>query len=137
MEAVMANYKPIPETPEQFRLTERLCLEAGLIALERHAGAFRYIYTPQGRQTIAEGKDLSIIKYLVGTGGALTRLPHHEEIARKIADCNNSGLMLFPRPQRVKLLFDNHYIMASLGVLSKRYPEAALDLMLQSLGIEQ
>ncbi len=137
MEAVMASYKPIPETPEQFKLTERLCLEAGLMALERHAGAFRYIYTPQGRQTIAEGKDLSIIKYLVGTGGALTRLPHHEEIARKLADCNTGGLMLFPRPQRVKLLFDNHYIMASLGVLSKRYPEAALDLMLQSLGFNK
>ena len=45
--------------------------------------------------------------------------------------------MLFPRPQRVKLLFDNHYIMASLGVLSKRYPEAALDLMLQSLGFNK
>jgi len=137
MEAVMASYKPIPETPEQFKLTERLCLEAGLMALERHAGAFRYIYTPQGRQTIAEGKDLSIIKWLVGTGGALTRLPHHEEIARKLADCNTGGLMLFPRPQRVKLLFDNHYIMASLGVLSKRYPEAALDLMLQSLGFNK
>lgn len=136
MDAVMANYKPIPDTPEQFKLTERLCLEAGLIALERHAGAFRYIYTPQGRQTIAEGKDLSIIKYLVGTGGALTRLPHHEDIARRIADCNSGGLMLFPRPGRVKLLFDNHYIMASLGVLSKRYPEAALDLMLQSLGMQ-
>lgn len=137
MEAVMASYKPIPETPEQFKLTERLCLEAGLMALERHAGAFRYIYTPQGRQTIAEGKDLSIIKWLVGTGGALTRLPHHEEIARKLADCNNSGLMLFPRPGRVRTVFDNHYIMASLGVLSKRYPEAALDLMLQSLGFRK
>lgn len=135
MQAVMANYKPIPDTSEQFKLTERLCLEAGLIALERHAGAFRYIYTPQGRQTIAEGKDLSVIKYLVGTGGALTRLPHHEEILRRIADSNTGGLMLFPRPFRVKLLFDNHYIMASLGVLSKRYPDAALDLMKQSLGI--
>ena len=137
MDAVMASYKPIPETPEQFKLTERLCLEAELIALERHAGAFRYIYTPQGRQTIAEGKDLSIIKWLVGTGGALTRLPHHEEIARKLADCNTGGLMLFPRPGRVKTVFDNHYIMASLGVLSKRYPEAALDLMLQSLGFDK
>ncbi|MBR4435566.1 MAG: glutamate mutase L [Clostridia bacterium] len=135
MKSVVANYKPIPDTPEQFKLTERLCLEAGLTALERHAGAFRYIYTPQGRQTIAEGKDLSIIKWLVSTGGALTRLPNHEQIARHISDCNNAATMLFPRPGRVKLLFDNHYIMASLGVLSKRYKDAALNLMKQSLGI--
>ncbi|MBQ1685274.1 MAG: glutamate mutase L [Clostridia bacterium] len=137
MDAVMANYKPIPDTGEQFRLTERLCYEAGLTAIQRHAGAFRYIYTPRGRQTIAEGKDLTVIKYLIGTGGALTRLPHHEEIARRIADCNTGGMMLYPRPGRLRLLFDNHYIMASLGVLSKTYPEAALDLMKQSLGIKE
>ena len=136
MDSVMAEYKPIPETEEQFKLTERLCLEAGLTAVRRHAGAFRYIYTPHGRQTIAEGKDLTKIIYLVGTGGALTRLPHHERIAREIADCNGSGMLLFPKPQKLKLLFDNHYIMASLGVLSKTYPEAALDLMKQSLGVK-
>ena len=136
MDAVMANYKPIPDTPEQFKLTQRLCLEAGLVAVERHAGAFRYIYTPRGRQTIAEGKDLSILKYIVGTGGALTRLPDHEQIMRKIADCNSNGMLLYPKPGRLKLLFDNDYIMASLGVLSKTYPEAALDLMKQSLRIK-
>lgn len=136
MDAVMVNYKPIPDTPEQFKLTQRLCLEAGLVAVERHAGAFRYIYTPRGRQTIAEGKDLSILKYIVGTGGALTRLPDHEQIMRKIADCNSNGMLLYPKPGRLKLLFDNDYIMASLGVLSKTYPEAALDLMKQSLRIK-
>ncbi len=136
MSAVMADYKPIPETEAQFKLTERLCLEAGLTAVERHAGAFRYIYTPRGRQTIAEGKDLTTLKYLIGTGGALTRLPHREEISRKIADSNKNGMLLYPKPGRLKLLFDNHYIMASLGVLGKTYPEAALDLMKQSLGIK-
>lgn len=30
MDAVMANYLPIPKSAEQFKLTERLCKEAGL-----------------------------------------------------------------------------------------------------------
>ena len=130
---VMSRYCPIPNTPEQFKLTERLCLAAGLTAIERHAGALRYIYTPRGRQTIAEGKDLSTLKYLVGTGGALTRLPNREQIMRKLADCNSGGMMLYPKPGRLKLLYDNHYIMASLGVLSKEYPDAALNLLKQSI----
>ena len=133
---VMERYKPIPDTGEQFKLTERLCLAAGLTAIERHAGALRYIYTPRGRQTIAEGKDLTKLKYLIGTGGALTRLPHHEQILRTIADCNTNNMMLYPKPDRLQLLFDNDYIMASLGVLSKAYPEAALSLLKQSLGLE-
>lgn len=132
MDKVMDHYKPIPDTPEQFKLTSRLCLAAGLTAIERHAGAFRYIYSPKGRQTIAEGKDLTLVKYLIGTGGALTRLPEREQIMRKIADCNPHGMMLYPKPGRLKLLYDNDYIMASLGVLSKAYPQAALTLMLKS-----
>lgn len=136
VEEAMSCYKPIPETESQFKLTERLCLEAGLTAVERHAGALRYIYTPRGRQTIAEGKDLTKLKYLIGTGGALTRLPHRKEIMRKIADCNTNSMMLYPRPEKLKLLYDNDYIMASLGVLSKVYPGAALSLLKQSLGLE-
>lgn len=136
IDGVMESYKPIPETPEQFKLTQRLCLEAGITSISRHAGALRYIFTPKGRQTIAEGKDLTKLRYLVATGGALTRLPERESIMRRIADCNENGMMLYPKPNVLQLLYDNHYIMASLGVLSKKFPEAALSLMKQSLGID-
>ncbi|MBR3038082.1 MAG: glutamate mutase L, partial [Clostridia bacterium] len=132
-DAVMRAYLPIPETDVQFRLTERLCLEAGLVALDRHAGKLRHLYTPQGRRTIAEGKDLSAIKWMVGTGGALTRLPHRESILRTIADCNKSKMHLLPSPGVVRLLFDHDYIMASIGVLSKEDPESALRLLKESL----
>ena len=130
---VMQHYLPIPNTDTQYRLTERLCLEAGLVALDRHAGKLRHLYTPQGRRTIAEGKDLSAIKWMVGTGGALTRLPHRETILRTIADCNKSKMQLLPSPGVVKLLFDHDYIMASVGVLSKEDPESALALLKESL----
>ena len=133
--AVLADYKPIPETPEQFLLASRLCREAGIRAVERHAGALRYIYTPSGRKTVAEGKDLSAVRTIVGTGGALTRLPHRETLLRAIADCNSAGMMLYPKPGEARLLFDDDYIMASLGVLSKHYPEAALKLLRKSLGV--
>ena len=132
-DAVMREYRPIPLTDEQFRLTERLCLEAGLVALERHAGKLRHLYTPQGRRTIAEGKDLTSIRWLLGTGGALTRLPHRESILRTIADCNKTKMQLLPSPGIVKLLFDHDYIMASIGVLSKEDPESALRLLKESI----
>jgi len=137
LEACLADYQPIPRTPDQFRLTERLCREAGILALQRHAGRLRHIYSPQGRQTLAEGKDLTAVRTLVGTGGALTRLPHRREVLRALADCNANRTMLFPNPGALHLLFDNHYTMAALGVLSKRDPQAALSLLKQSLGLEE
>lgn len=74
------------------------------------------------------------VKYIVGTGGALTRLPHREEIMREITRCNESGMLLLPG-EHAQILVDHDYIMASLGVLSKRYPQAAARLLEQSLGI--
>ena len=131
--AVLREYRPIPETPEQFLLTSRLCLEAGLTALSRHAGRLRHFYTPQGRATAAEGKDLSLVKTIVGTGGALTRLPERERILRQLADCNAGGTMLYPKPGSMRLAFDEQYIMASLGVLAKTNPTAAKELLMETL----
>lgn len=131
--AVMRDYQAIPASDEQFKLTTRLCLEAGLTAISRHAGHLRHYYTPQGRATAAEGKDLSQVKTIIGTGGALTRLPERESILRKLADCNTSGSMLYPKPGGMRLAFDESYIMASLGVLAKTNPQAAKQLLRSTL----
>jgi len=131
--AVMRAYEPIPRSPEQLRLTERLCLEAGMIAIERHTGRLRHYYTPQGRATAAEGKDLTKVKTVIGTGGALTRLPGRERILRRLADCNAGNTMLYPKPGAAKIAFDEKYVMASLGVLSKTRPQAAKRLLRDTL----
>jgi uncharacterized protein (TIGR01319 family) len=133
IDSVMRDYRPIPVTPQQFRLTSRLCLEAGLTAISRHAGKLRHYYTPQGRATAAEGKDLTLVKTIVGTGGALTRLPERERILRHLADCNAGGIMLYPKPGAMRLAFDESYVMASLGVLAKTNPAAAKTLLKQTL----
>ena len=76
MEHALETYRAIPKTEEEVKLVELLTREAVVKAAERHAGRLRYIYGPSGRSTVAEGKDLTQVKYIVGTGGALTRLPH-------------------------------------------------------------
>ena len=131
----METYKAIPKNAEEIRFVERLAKEAVIRAVERHAGKIRYVYGPSGRTTLAEGKDLTQVKYIVGTGGALTRLPHRVEIMKSITEANNTGLNLYPG-QYAKILVDNDYIMASLGVLSKRYRESSVKLLEKSLGIE-
>ncbi|TDP58932.1 GlmL-related ornithine degradation protein [Aminicella lysinilytica] len=132
MDKVLESYVAIPKTEDEIKFVERLTLEAVTKATERHAGQIRYIYGPSGRSTVAEGKDLTQVKYIVGTGGALTRLPHRVEIMKQIARHNETGMLLFPT-DHAKILVDNEYIMASLGVLSKKYREAAIKLLEQSL----
>lgn len=132
LDKTLESYVAIPKTEDEFKLVERLTKEAVLKAVERHAGIIRYIYGPSGRSTVAEGKDLTPVKYIVGTGGALTRLPHRVEIMQEIAKHNESGMMLFPT-EHAQILVDNDYIMASLGVLSKRHREGAIRLLEKSL----
>lgn len=132
IDKVMENYKFVPQTKEEVRFVERLTKEAVIKATERHAGRIRYVYGPTGRSTLAEGKDLSQIKYIIGTGGALTRLPERINIMKAIARHNETGLLLFPNTE-AEILVDNDYIMASLGVLSKRYRDAAVYFLEKSL----
>lgn len=133
LEKTLETYKAIPATPEEIKLVEILTQEAVLKAVERHAGQIRYVYGPSGRSSLAQGKDLTQVKYIIGTGGALTRLPHRKEIMKQIAVHDETGLRLFPT-QHAEILVDNHYIMASLGVLSKKHRNAAVKLLEQSLG---
>lgn len=131
---LIENHKPIPETEEEKKFVERLTLEAVLTSIERHSGRIRRLYGESDKKSVAEGKDLTQVKYIVGTGGALTRLPARVEIMKKIAE-HGKGVELFPT-REAEILVDSHYIMASLGVLSKRYPEAALRLMKESFKAE-
>ena len=135
LDKTLETYVAIPKTEDEFKLVERLTEEAVLRAVERHAGQIRYVYGPTGRQTLAEGKDLTQIKYIVGTGGALTRLPHRVEIMQKVPKDNETGMKLYP-PESVKILVDNDYIMASLGVLSKTHRQGAIRLLAKSLHME-
>jgi len=106
-----------------------------LTALERHAGTLRQLYIATGKRTIAEGKDLTAVRFIVGTGGALTRLPRHREILARAAGYGK-GMELFPKAE-ARVLVDNDYIMASLGALSRRYPDDARKLLLNSLHWEE
>lgn len=130
---ILVNFKPIPETEREKQFVERLTKEAVLTSLERHAGHLRYFYTASGKKTVAEGKDLTAIKYIIGTGGALTRLPGKREILEKVKS-HSKEQELYPT-QAAQILIDEDYILSSLGVLSKSYPVDAVKLMKKSLQI--
>lgn len=127
---------PIPTTEREIRFVEELTKVAVLTAMDRHAGHLRTVYGAKGKTLFAEGKDLTMVKYIIGTGGALTRLPRGKEILKSIAFSNPTGEALFPT-ETAQVLIDEDYIMASLGVMSIDYPEVAFRLLLNSVGIKE
>lgn len=133
LEKLIANHKPIPVEKIERDFVEALTLHATITAIKRHCGHIKHLYGPSGKTTIAEGKDLTQVKYIIGTGGALTRLPNRIEILKQVS-ISNKGTELLPNTD-AEILIDNDYIMASLGVMSKMYPAQALKLLKMSLNI--
>lgn len=130
---VLERLRQIPGDEQEIELVSRLTREAAEVAVDRHAGRLRHLYGPTGRMTVAEGKDLTQIRWIIGTGGALTRLPAGRAILEDLR-ARNVPLALYPKDASV--LLDEDYIMAAAGVLSRRYPEAARRLLQNSLDVE-
>jgi uncharacterized protein (TIGR01319 family) len=120
---------PIPVTQQQQRLVSCMTEMAVKTAVSRHAGKIEHLYGPNGRVTIARGKDLTKVKWIIGTGGALTRLDEGRKTLGKTNFLPNN-LQLWPR--HAEVLLDNHYIMAVAGLLADEYPQASLSLLNQS-----
>lgn len=130
----LLNVPPIPHTDTEKRIILHLTKEAVFASVDRHAGTVRNLYgESSGRKSVAEGKDLTEIKYIIGTGGALTRLEGTEMILAAIHE-QGRGQKLFPKKE-AEVLLDKDYLLASLGVLSLEYKESAKKLMLKSLGL--
>jgi uncharacterized protein (TIGR01319 family) len=114
-------------------LSRELTSKAVEVAVKRHAGCLISLYGSFGRNTYAQGKDLTKVQFIIGTGGALTRLPSGREILGAVISDRQKELL----PRNAEILLDNSYLLASLGVLSLKHPQGALRLMQDTLGINR
>ena len=125
----------LPTTAEEIDAARTLARAAAVTAVQRHAGALVHLYTPTGRKTVARGRDLTACRWVIGTGGALTRLPGGEEVlaATRAAAGGPSERLLPPADARIAL--DGDYIFACCGALLARFDAAAVvQLMRHSIG---
>ncbi len=116
----LSDLRALPETERQLELTRWLGARAVETAIRRHAGVVTDLYTPTGKRQIVKGKDLTAVQWVVGTGGALTRVPGGEAILRGI--CKGPGKYLLPSPD-ARILIDRDYRFSALGTLAQAYPE--------------
>lgn len=120
----------IPQTGEGKHvmdvLTER-CVE---LALDRHVGDMKRIFTTNGYQVIPEGKDTTQVKAIFLTGGALRYADHPEAMIRRYLMRQKTKLIPDPK---TAIYLDEHYIFASLGVLSRIYPHQTKTLIHQTM----
>lgn len=120
--------KAVPITESEIQLTRWLCTRAVETAVRRHAGVVMDVFTPTGKRQVVKGKDLTAVRWVVGTGGALTRVPGGEDILRSV--CTGAGKYLFPKPN-ASILIDRDYLFSAFGTLAGVYPEAVKNTFLR------
>ncbi len=78
-------------------------------------------------------RDLTNLRWVIGTGNALTTLPGGVEVIREsLMHCSS---ITFPEAG-LPILIDQDNILTSLGALSGIYPHGAWLLLLESLGVD-
>ncbi|MBK6405853.1 MAG: glutamate mutase L [Holophagales bacterium] len=110
----------LPATEREKALTRWLCEKAVAIGARRHAGVVSDIYTPTGRRQVVKGKDLTAVKWVVATGGALTKVERAAECLRAV--CTGAGKHLLP-DSSATILVDAEYRFSALGTLAHAYPD--------------
>jgi uncharacterized protein (TIGR01319 family) len=115
-----AQIKAMPVTQQEKEVTSWLCTKAVEVGVRRHAGNVSDLFTPSGKKQIIKGKDLSAVKWLIGTGGALTKVDGGRKILSTV--CKGPGKYLFPRPD-CKIMLDKNYLFSALGTIADAFPD--------------
>ncbi|MBN2604458.1 MAG: glutamate mutase L [Bacilli bacterium] len=125
------NVDFIPQTKDEEEFDKAIAKICCDVSMSRHVGHVEVVHTPLGDMYYQTGKDLSGIKYVIGTGGVLISNVDAKNILKQVN--KKSDRILELRPNNPSFLIDKSYILASMGLLSQKYPRLALKLMKQYL----
>ncbi len=124
----------LPQTDVEIAAAAALTRFCAVSAMQRHAGQLEHLYTPTGRQTVATGRDLTSCRVIVGTGGALTRLPDGVETLQ-LTRGREGAARLLP-PADALCVLDAEYLMACCGSLSTHFSsDVVVNLLRHSTGL--
>ncbi len=128
---VHTDVVPGENDPELEALDYGLASLAIEVAVARHAGRLEQYYSPMGISYIQTGKDLTDVKKVVVTGGAIIHTKRTAQIASHALFNPIDAFSL--RPKDADIYVDRKYILAAMGLLSTKYPDTALRIMKKEL----
>lgn len=116
------------------RIDFGLAIAALRVAMVRHAGNLKRVYTPIGPIDEQTGKDLTQIKRILVTGGALVYSEHKARMIQA-ALAGQDPYVLIPKSPAV--MGDSQYVLSALGLLSGYDRDAALAMLLEIFGKDE
>jgi len=117
----------IPQTAEEAKFDVAMGRIAVGLAVGRHVGTIEVVYTPFGASYIQNGKDLTPLAVVIGTGGVL--LHHSDPLEILRGGVFNPQDPMILKPQNPVFYLDEEYILAAMGLLREVSPQVAFRMM--------
>ncbi|XFA98474.1 methylaspartate mutase accessory protein GlmL [Candidatus Izemoplasma sp. B36] len=127
VESRFNDVKSLPQNAHDEFIDQFLAEMCAYRAMHRHVGRIQEVFTPMGVVYNQTGKDLTDIKYVIGTGGVIINSKNIDKILLRTTNILNNPQEL--RPQHPKFMVDERYIMAAMGLLSQKEPLLALKIL--------
>jgi uncharacterized protein (TIGR01319 family) len=116
----------LPETEEEFECHRLLTSLTVGVAMDRHAGRLEIVYGPSGERLVQQGKDLTRVRTIIGTGGPIIFSKHQREILAPALFREEDPFIL--KPAAPDFYIDERYILYAVGLLGQVEPGKALGL---------
>jgi uncharacterized protein (TIGR01319 family) len=117
----------VPQDEREAQFDTALGRMAVELSVGRHVGTLEVVYTPFGATYVQQGKDLTALPAVIGTGGVLLHHPEPSEILEGALFDSAEPTRL--KPQQPTFYLDQEYILAAMGLLREFAPLAALRMM--------
>ncbi len=118
----------LPEPGSLFKKIDEAMAGAAIkLSMERHVGFVETVYTSMGPSFAQTGKDLSDVRFIIGTGGPVINAENPRGVLRAAVYGPEDTNLL--KPLAPEILLDRKYILSALGILAKLEPLAALEIM--------
>ena len=89
------------------------------------------MYGPAGEILVQQGKNLTRVQCVVGTGGPIAYSRNPREVLKGVLFQDEDPAVL--RPREPKFFLDKQYIFYAVGLLSQSEPRKALSLIKKHL----
>ena len=122
------NRRPerVPRTIRETTIEAAMGRAAVHLAVSRHAGTLREVFTTSGAVWVQEGKDLGVVSTVIGVGGVLTQGRYPRYVLEGALDNSKSPFSLMP--QQPAMYIDAAYVLFGIGLLAGLFPTEALRL---------
>lgn len=120
---IAADAYYVPRNDAEAAMDAAMAQAAIRIAMQRHAGRVREVYTAAGPALVQYGKDLSNVTTVIGVGGVLARGRHARFALEGVIRAPDVEDMLCPL--RPRFLVDRSYILYAIGLIAEAAPSFA------------